>query len=342
MTSNPPIEPPKKRGRKKKIIEEPTRTVPTKQKKKTVSKNIINMTDFITSETNSRKMNIILYLKCHLKDIDQYIIDQKWKTDNLIYDPQVPNDILPYSETKQFQIIQTEESNASLQSNAISINTNWCSKCSKMPVNKGASDKDSLKEEDIEKIKELKLTFYKNDIPDKKVDCFWCTCPFDNDPFYILQHGSDNTVLAHGSFCSPECSVAYLFGNMNWDESTKMDSYSLINTFYNSSSDSNENIKPACSPFYFLDKYYGNLTIHEYRRLSKSRNVMLCIDKPVTRILPELHEDNEAKSISGSMTQPQQRGNYRVKRQSEKNATVNRNDIIRDNFRGMNSTLVSV
>ena len=342
MTSKDPLEPPKKRGRRKKVIEEPTPTVSTKQKKKTVSKKITSMADFITSESSSRKLNLILYLKCHLKDIDEYIIEQKWKTDSLIYDPNVPNDILPYSDVKPFQIIQNDETNTSLQNDIVPINTNICSKCSKMPIQKVPSEKSLLNDEDVQKIKELKLTFYKNDIPTKKVDCFWCTCPFDNDPFYILQHGSDNNILAHGSFCTPECSVAYLFDNMNWDESTKMDSYSLINTFYNTNADSNENIKPACSPFYFLDKYYGNLSIQEYRRLSKSRNVMLCIDKPVTRILPELHEDNEAKSICGSMVQAPQRGNYRVKRQSEKSATVNRNDILRDNFRGMNSTLVSV
>ena len=61
---------------------------------------------------------------------------------------------------------------------------------------------------------------------------------------------------------------------------------------------------------------------------------MLCIEKPVTRILPEIHEDHD-KNVNNSTTQVQQRGNYRVKKQSEKNNIVNKNDIIRDNFRGI-------
>jgi len=42
-----------------------------------------------------------------------------------------------------------------------------------------------------------------------------------------------------------------------------------------------------------LDKYYGNLTIQEYRSLLKSFRLYLIIDKPLTRILPEYYEDND-------------------------------------------------
>jgi hypothetical protein len=42
-----------------------------------------------------------------------------------------------------------------------------------------------------------------------------------------------------------------------------------------------------------LNKYYGNLTIQEYRSLLKNDRLFLIVDKPLTRILPELHEDNE-------------------------------------------------
>ena len=56
---------------------------------------------------------------------------------------------------------------------------------------------------------------------------------------------------------------------------------------------------------------------------------MLCIDKPVTRVLPELHEDQEHQSATNTS---QTRGNYRVKKQSEKTTTISRNDILRDAF----------
>ena len=42
-----------------------------------------------------------------------------------------------------------------------------------------------------------------------------------------------------------------------------------------------------------LNKYYGNLSIQEYRSLLKNERLFLIVDKPLTRILPELHEDND-------------------------------------------------
>ena len=39
-----------------------------------------------------------------------------------------------------------------------------------------------------------------------------------------------------------------------------------------------ENIKPAPSPYYILDKYYGNLSIQEYRKLLKSERLLLIVD----------------------------------------------------------------
>lgn len=322
---------PKKRGRKKKVIVDPP--TPIKKKKSVFAKKVTDMNDIIANDNIHKKVNHIMYLKCHIKDIDKYIVEQKWKTDNLNYDPRVPFDIVPYSDVNSFELINEPTMISNTQYDIPNANSNVCPKCSRVPTNTIVNKEDgTLKEEEIEKIKELKLTFYKNIVPDKKVDCFWCTCPFDNDPCYILQHGSNNDVIGHGSFCTPECSVAYLFSNMNWDDSSKMESYSLINNFYNFSQSTN--IKPACSPYYFLDKYYGNLSIQEFRKLSKSSNLMLCIEKPVTRILPEIHEDHD-KNINNSTTQVQQRGNYRVKKQSEKNNIVNKNDIIRDNFRGI-------
>ena len=54
-----------------------------------------------------------------------------------------------------------------------------------------------------------------------------------------------------------------------------------------------KNIKPAPDPYYTLDKYFGNLTIEEYRKMLENDRFLLVVDKPLTRILPELHEDND-------------------------------------------------
>ena len=166
---------------------------------------------------------------------------------------------------------------------------------------------------------------------DKKADCFWCTCPFDNDPCYILQYGFNNEIYGHGSYCSPECAVAFLFEKQQlWDDSAKTESFQLMNYYYGKPNGYQQSIKPALSPYYFLDKFYGNLTIQEYRRLTKSQHMMLVVEKPITRILPEIHEDNDNLTIGGGNYN--NCGKYKVKKQSEKPAGVSRNTILREKF----------
>ena len=41
-----------------------------------------------------------------------------------------------------------------------------------------------------------------------------------------------------------------------------------------------------------MDKYYGNLSITEYRKLLKNDSILLVVNKPMTKILPELYEEN--------------------------------------------------
>jgi site-specific DNA-cytosine methylase len=97
-----------------------------------------------------------------------------------------------------------------------------------------------------------------------------------------------------------------------------------------------KNIKPAPNPYYLLEKFYGNLSIQEYRKLLNSAHMLLTIDKPMTRILPELHEDNEEFILNiygGSSAQTAQSGGmYKVKRQSEKQQGPTKTSIIRNNF----------
>jgi hypothetical protein len=63
--------------------------------------------------------------------------------------------------------------------------------------------------------------------------------------------------------------------------------------------------------------------------------MMLVIDKPMTRILPELHEDNDEFVLNiygGRNAQNNQGGVYKVKRQSEKQKGPSKNTIMKENF----------
>jgi hypothetical protein len=41
-----------------------------------------------------------------------------------------------------------------------------------------------------------------------------------------------------------------------------------------------------------LNKFLGTLSIEEYRALLRDDRLLLVVDKPLTRVLPELYEDN--------------------------------------------------
>jgi hypothetical protein len=64
---------------------------------------------------------------------------------------------------------------------------------------------------------------------------------------------------------------------------------------------------------------------------------MLVLEKPMTRILPELHEDNEEfiLNIYGTATEQfnqKSGGMYKVKRQSEKQQGPSKKSIMKNNF----------
>jgi hypothetical protein len=80
--------------------------------------------------------------------------------------------------------------------------------------------------------------------------------------------------------------------NENIDTSTRFERYHLLNSLYGKIYKYEKSIKIAPNPFYLLNKYYGNLTIQEYRKLFQSDQMIYVVNKPLTHILPELYEDN--------------------------------------------------
>ena len=156
------------------------------------------------------------------------------------------------------------------------------------------------KRELYSKIKQLQQSLHNNNTINKKSACFWCTYDFDNPPIYIPKHFINHSYHVYGCFCSPECSVAFLMEE-TIDDSVKFERYHLLNHIYGKIYNYNKNIKPAPKPHYLLDKFYGNLNIHEYRNLLQNERLFLVVDKPLTRILPELHEDNDDFIINHKM-----------------------------------------
>jgi hypothetical protein len=285
------------------------------------------------TETNSVPVptNVILHLKCSLKDIES---DNNVIGDPMNYNASVPPVIKAYDHTTENQFYELNSKTDLHETNAYKENVN-------IVENKITEVKEVLQQEDVnmkdinQKLKQLKVNLYKNQMDEKKSACFWCTYEFDNQTCYIPRYENNGDICGYGSFCRPECAVAYLMKE-NIDDSTKFERYHLLNSVYSKIYEYKNNIKPAPNPHYLLDKFYGNLNIQEYRKLLNSERMLMIIDSPLTRILPELHEDTDDFTAGiyggnkGSATQAG--GVYKVKRQSEKTQSVSKADIMKERF----------
>ena len=272
----------KKPGRKKKVVEEPNKSDPPEKeppvykkrgRKPKGGKIIVTTAKDIIQEP--QKQNIILHLKCSCNDINNiYNIDYIQSESN--------NNILPFNnnDSQELKIPDYKEKN-------ISENNN----------NNQKIDNTSRQNTELwKKIKLLSASLHSNIIPNKKSNCFWCTCEFDGPPVFIPKHKTFDKYNVYGIYCSPECAAAFIF-NENIDSSQKFERYYLLNNIYSSIYNYSSNIKPAPSPLYTLNKFMGNLTIQEYRSLSNNNQLITTIDKPMTRTFPEIFEDNDEYNI---------------------------------------------
>ena len=264
--------------------------------------------------------NVILHLKCSVKDLIN--------TNQSNYFHDAYNN----SSDMSFDIIGSE--------NVKSVSTYYNNTSTSISALDNKDDdgeevycKDTSKEV-WKKLKQLEHNLHINNVNNKKSACFWDTCEFDNPPIYIPKHFINGTYQVYGCFCSPECGVAYLM-NENIDSSAKFERYHLFNHIYTKIYDYSRNIRPAPSPYYMLEKYYGNLSIQEYRALLRNERLFLIIDKPLTRILPELHEDNDDFILNNKIIP----SNYQVKTRLQRKKQ-NKNSILNEKF-GVTSSQIN-
>ena len=266
------------------------------------------------------KTNVILHLKCKLSDLD----DAKFIS-NISYDPDV-NEIIPYNQDETNSLNynlnnlnlphQQGKEHSQIQQNYDEMNNCEMNNC----------EMNNCEMNNInQKLNELTSKLHINNMYDKKSACFWCTHSFDNVPIYIPKHEINGVFSCYGCFCSPECAVAFLFEE-TLDTAARFERYSLLNRIYCKIYNYSKNIIPAPSPLYTLDKFFGTLTIQEYRKQLKSDRLLLIIDKPLTRVLPEIFEDSNANMLFNNLSQRKQTPmNYRVKQTKRDIMTANFN-----------------
>jgi hypothetical protein len=253
--------------------------------------------------------NIILHLKCKFSDLEN---------GSLAYD---------YKGVDAFQFEKNKGNELGYHIIDQQISTHTNSNHHSAKTDNYESDFKLL----CNKLKNMSYNLQNNNISDKKSDCFWCTCSFDNPPIYIPKYQINHIYQCYGCFCSPECATAFLFKE-SIDTSTRFERYYLLNHIYNKVYNYAKNIKPAPDPYYTLNKYYGELTIQEYRRLFKSERLLIVVDKPLSRVLPELHEYNDDIMVQENL---QNTGKFKIKRKTKQNKT----EILNETFNVQNTLL---
>jgi hypothetical protein len=276
------------------------------------------------------KSNVILHLKCYLKDLRNNVFSNNINGYDLMSNK---NELYEVISNNENNFLNVKTMNNSENNDIISINyknipsdDEYCISNSTDDDNNYKSSKNNDIKDLWKKLKHLQHNLHINNVNDKKSACFWCTYEFDNPSIYIPKHFIKDSYHVYGCFCSPECATAYLMEE-NIDSSTKFERYHLLNNIYSKIYDYKKNIKPAPKPFYVLEKFYGNLNIQEYRSLLKNERLFLVVDKPLTRILPELHEDNDDFIINNKIISS---NTYQIKRKLLQKQT--KNNILSEKF----------
>jgi hypothetical protein len=301
----------KKRGRKPKnhipeeIKEDIQPHVPKKRGRKPKGGKIIKNTDLDVHKPIV-KQNIILHLKCSLNDLNNKDTNIKCDERNTI------------NRIHEIMGSSSSKNNDLNYDNYTEINENKEHVVTNKKLDNSTKHEENTDYKHIQKkLKTLQCLLHTNNISEKKSACFWCTYDFDNSTIYIPKFKINNSYQVYGCFCSPECSVAYLF-NENIDASIKFERYQLINYLYCKIYNFTKNIKPAPNPYYILSKYYGNLSIQEYRQIFEHDRLLMIIEKPMTRVMPELHEDSEDMFLTNNTSSSLSTSTYQIKRKTEK------------------------
>jgi len=261
----------------------------------------------IFEETNIiHEPNIILHLKCKFADLEANSLSYDFKG----------VDAFQFEKNKGSELGYHIIDNHIKTDHNVNVNVNMNS----ASTNNYDNEFKAL----CNKLKNMSYNLQNNNISDKKSDCFWCTCSFDNPPIYIPKYQINNIYQCYGCFCSPECATAFLFKE-SIDTSTRFERYYLLNHIYNKVYNYTKNVKPAPDPYYTLNKYYGELSIQEYRRLFKSERLLIVVDKPLSRVLPELHEYNDDIMVQENL---QNTGKFKIKRKTKQNKT----EILNETF----------
>lgn len=119
----------------------------------------------------------------------------------------------------------------------------------------------------------------------ENIACFWCCHSFKTPKFHlpITYDTYKNIYVCKGNFCSPECSLAYLYSDYTISDSTRWNRHVLLSTLYKELYE--ECITPS-PPKELLRLFGGPLDIKQYRSyIYSSSNDIINFDYPPVKLL---------------------------------------------------------
>jgi uncharacterized low-complexity protein len=268
----------------------------------------------VNDDEIDEKQYVILHLKCSMDDLENADVDEGSNALDA-YNTHIYSDFYqPLDESKPLT-----NSNINNCDDVFDIDDT--------ETDVGENSKYNMKEI-WKKLKQLEFNLHIDNIS-KKSACFWDTCDFDTPPVYIPKYFLGGTYYVYGCFCCPECAIAYL-NNQQVDRSTKSERYQLMHDVYSKIYGYTKSIKEASDPRYLLDLFFGNLSIKEYRSLLRSETLYLVIDKPLTKVYPEIHEDTEDYILNNKII-PSNTSSYQIRGKNGRKK-ANKLSILSENF----------
>jgi hypothetical protein len=131
-------------------------------------------------------------------------------------------------------------------------------------------------------LKSTMLVQYHNSAERKEIPmqsdaaCFWCCHSFAHRPVVLPIRDTGEYLQVMGNFCSPECSVAYLF-DMRQDSHTRWEQLALLYRVYGEACGGKIHPAPHRT---VLTLFGGSLSIQEYRQMIQSQKVRVDIHLP--------------------------------------------------------------
>jgi len=120
--------------------------------------------------------------------------------------------------------------------------------------------------------------------------CFWCCHSFEwaGSILPVSYDAYKNLYTCEGHFCSPECSLAYLYGALDVSDTVRWNRHTLLRHMY-ASGYTQRDLTPA-PPRTLLRMFGGPLDIAQFRAYSRGSNdIVLSAVSPIRLVFPTMN-----------------------------------------------------